>query len=167
MLLKNKEGKNALMFAAEHGRTGIVTALIKHGIAKDETDNVGHNAVYFAESTGHTDLVEMINSGQLRDIEDLIEQLDVMQQKNESLLKTMMNLTQMNQSLTDDINRTELQRNQLQRKLKDAMSGFRFGKKPTGSSGRDRSPSGTNAGADGGFTPAARPDEPIPKHLRL
>ncbi|ETN98461.1 hypothetical protein RFI_39037, partial [Reticulomyxa filosa] len=89
----------------------IVATLVKYGADVTLYDSNGHNAEFYAISNSHENVAQMIKTGRLGEMEDLMEQITILQQKHESLLSTVSRLTEMNQTLTDDINRTELQKN--------------------------------------------------------
>ena len=122
---QDRDGKTALMYAAAHGYTGIVVNLVKYGANKDVVDKHGLTALEYANKNGKFEIVKMIKSGTLQDVTDILQQMEIMKQKNKALQKNVFQLTEMNNELSERINATELAKNQIQKKLQDTMSKMR------------------------------------------
>jgi len=119
---QDKQGKTALIYAAANGHTGIVVNLIKYGADKDIADLSGLTALEHANKNGQFEIVNMIKSGTLQDVTELIQQIELLQSKNKALQKNVHQLSEMNMELSDRINATELAKNQIQKRLQDTMS---------------------------------------------
>lgn len=119
---RDDDGKTALIYAAQNGYTGIVVNLIKYGADIDIKDEQGLNALEYANKYGRFEIVKMIKSGTLQDVTDILQQMEILKQKNKALAKNVSQLTEMNQELSDRVNATELAKNQIQKKLQDTMT---------------------------------------------
>eukprot|EP01084_Bolivina_argentea_P288499 495170_1 len=119
---QDKYGKTALMYAATKGYTGIVANLIKYGADENKKDLKNMDAIEHANKAGKFEIVKMIKNGTLQDVTDILQQMEIMKQKNKALEKAVTSLQGLNSDLTDEINRTELQKNQIQKKLADTMN---------------------------------------------
>eukprot|EP00486_Rosalina_sp_Unknown_P009704 CAMPEP_0201593050 /NCGR_PEP_ID=MMETSP0190_2-20130828/190771_1 /ASSEMBLY_ACC=CAM_ASM_000263 /TAXON_ID=37353 /ORGANISM="Rosalina sp." /LENGTH=567 /DNA_ID=CAMNT_0048052089 /DNA_START=665 /DNA_END=2368 /DNA_ORIENTATION=- len=119
---RDNEGKTALIYAAMNGYTGIVVNLIKYGADVHIQDEQGLNALEYANKFGKFEIVKMIKSGTLQDVTDILQQMEILKQKNKALAKNVSQLSEMNQELSDRVNATELAKNQIQKKLQDTMS---------------------------------------------
>eukprot|EP00483_Globobulimina_turgida_P006177 UN06187 len=114
------------MYAASNGFVGIVVNLIKYGANIDLIDNKGINAADYANKNGQLEIVKMIKQGTLQDVTDILQQMEILKQKNKALSKNVHQLTEMNNELSDRINATELAKNQIQKKLHDTMSRIKY-----------------------------------------
>lgn len=142
---QDNEGKTALIYAAMKGDTGIVVNLIKYGADINIVDNQGLNALEYANKNGKFEIVKMIKSGTLQDVTDILQQMEILKQKNKALSKNVLQLTEMNNELSDRVNATELAKNQIQKKLQDTVSRmktqFSIRGKSTSPPSQSRSPS--------------------------
>eukprot|EP01083_Nonionella_stella_P175699 612632_1 len=119
--VQDEAGRSALMYAAAKGETGIVVHLIKYGANLQLTDEDDMNALGHAKRNNKLQIVDMIENGTLQDVTDILQQMEILKQKNKALQKNMMQLNQINNELSDRINATELAKNQIQKKLHDTM----------------------------------------------
>merc|ERR1719242_706521 len=79
-------------------------------------------ALDWAKKSGREEIVQMMESNTLQDVTDILQQMEILKQKNKALEKNMNLLQQINNELSDRVNATELAKNQIQRKLADTMN---------------------------------------------
>merc|ERR1719242_1905413 len=79
-------------------------------------------ALDWARKSGREEIVQMMESNTLQDVTDILQQMEILKQKNKALEKNMTLLQEMNNELSDRVNATELAKNQIQRKLADTVS---------------------------------------------
>jgi len=119
--VQDKKGMTALMYAASNGHQGIIANLIKYGANIDIKDNEGLTAIEHANKNGKFEIVKMIKNGTLQDVTDILQGMEILKQKNRALTKNIEQLNQINNELSDRVNATELQRNQIQKKFNETM----------------------------------------------
>ena len=112
---QDKEGKTALIYAAKNGYTAIVVHLIKYGADQNITDNAGLNAQEYANKHGRYEIEKIISSGTLKDVSDILQQLEIYKQRTKALQTSVDQLNVLNQELSDRMNATELAKNQIQK----------------------------------------------------
>merc|ERR1719295_1772857 len=78
-------------------------------------------ALDWARKSGRQEIVRMMESGTLQDVTDILQQMEILKQKNKALEKNMNMLQEINNELSDRVNATELAKNQIARKLADTM----------------------------------------------
>lgn len=118
---QDKQGTSALMYAAAQGAIAMVVNLIKFGANQDLKDHNGMTALDWARKSGRQEIVRMMESGTLQDVTDILQQMEILKQKNKALEKSMNMMQEMNEELSDRVNATELAKNQIARKLADTM----------------------------------------------
>merc|ERR1711972_36270 len=109
------------MYAAAQGATAMVVNLIKFGANQDLRDHNGMMALDWARKSGRQEIVRMMEGGTLQDVTDILQQMEILKQKNKALEKNMNMLQEINNELSDRVNATELAKNQIARKLADTM----------------------------------------------